>query len=189
MSSSKALESLTACYTDSENEDGDNRDETAMELESDEEELKEMSVHEGENDILPPEPAGKCVLELQEKVSKMYYKIQNEGLDLNQEIQSKKAFRNPSIYEKLIDYCGLNEFGTNYPPHIFDPFKWGKESFYDELAKVQKIEMDKREKEKKDSKTKVSTFLQIAKKSRIIRIRTKNIEFLFNFRIHSLIDS
>jgi len=158
--SSKALESLTACYTDSENEDGDNRDETAMELETSEEDVKEIAADEADNDDLPPEPSGKCAIDLQEKVSKMFYKIQNDGLDLNQEIQSKKSFRNPSIYEKLIDYCGLNEFGTNYPPQIFDPFKWGKESFYDELAKVQKIEMDKREKDKKDLKTKVSSYFK-----------------------------
>lgn len=39
--------------------------------------------------------------------------------------------------------------GTNYPPAIYDPLKWNKESYYEELAKVQKIEMDKREKERK----------------------------------------
>lgn len=39
--------------------------------------------------------------------------------------------------------------GTNYPPNIYDPLKWSKESYYDELAKVQKAEMDKREKERK----------------------------------------
>ncbi|KAJ8926992.1 hypothetical protein NQ314_020553 [Rhamnusium bicolor] len=38
---------------------------------------------------------------------------------------------------------------TNYPPSIYDPLKWSKESYYEELAKVQKIEMDKREKERK----------------------------------------
>ena len=38
---------------------------------------------------------------------------------------------------------------------MFDPHCWGKESYYDELARVQKEEMDKREKERKD-KTKVS---------------------------------
>ena len=37
---------------------------------------------------------------------------------------------------------------------LFNPLIWGKESFYDELAKSQKVEMDKREKEKKE-RTKV----------------------------------
>ena len=38
---------------------------------------------------------------------------------------------------------------------LYNPGIWGEESYYDELAKVQKIEMDKREKEKKE-RTKVS---------------------------------
>lgn len=39
--------------------------------------------------------------------------------------------------------------GTNYPPGIYDPLKWNKDSYYEELAKVQKSEMDKLEKERK----------------------------------------
>ena len=41
---------------------------------------------------------------------------------------------------------------------MFDPHCWGKESYYDELARVQKEEMDRREKERKD-KTKVSEII------------------------------
>ena len=37
---------------------------------------------------------------------------------------------------------------------LYDPSLWGEESYYDELAKAQKIEMDKREKDKKE-RTKV----------------------------------
>ncbi|EEB15663.1 SAP30-binding protein, putative [Pediculus humanus corporis] len=111
---------------------------------------------------LPPEPSGKCSPHLIEKVLKLHEKIEN-GLDMNNMIQSRKDFRNPSIYEKLIQFCGLNELGTNYPANVYDPLKWGKESFYEELAKTQKIEMDKREKEKKE-RTKVE-FISGTKKS------------------------
>lgn len=152
MSASKALQSLTACYTDSENEDEDNKDETSMDIESDSE---SKEVEEADDD-LPPEPAGKCSPEMEEKMKNFFSKIE-AGQDLNYKLQNNKAFRNPSIYEKLIEFCNVNELGTNYPPHIYDPFRWGKESFYDELAKVQKAEMDKREKEKKE-KTKVILF-------------------------------
>lgn len=98
---------------------------------------------------LPPEPVGKCPAELQEKIQRLYEKMNNNGLDMNYVIQQRKDFRNPSIYEKLIQFCGINELGTNYPPHMYDPLRWGKESFYEDLAKVQKQEMDKREKERK----------------------------------------
>lgn len=77
------------------------------------------------------------------------------GTILFQVIEQRKDFRNPSIYEKLVQFCAINELGTNYPAEIYDPLMWGKESFYEELAKVQKAEMDRREKERKE-KTKVS---------------------------------
>lgn len=114
---------------------------------------------------IPPEPAGKCPKELQDIIAKFYSRMLNEGVDMNRIIQDKKMFRNPSIYEKLIQYCDINELDTNYPPEIYDPLRWGKESYYDELAKAQKQEMDRREKEKKDKLSKIDFITGIAKKS------------------------
>lgn len=74
---------------------------------------------------LPPEPKGKCPPELQEKITHLYEKMK-DGLDMNRVIQDKKEFRNPSIYDKLIQFCDINELGTNYPPEIYDPLQWGK---------------------------------------------------------------
>lgn len=99
---------------------------------------------------LPPEPKGKCPQELQDKITNMYEKMKS-GMDMNKLIQERKEFRNPSIYEKLIQYCDIDELGTNYQPEIYDPLQWGKESFFEELAKVQKIEMEKREKDKREN--------------------------------------
>ena len=36
--------------------------------------------------------------------------------------------------------------GTNFPPELYDGHLFGKESYYDELSKSQRAEMDKREK-------------------------------------------
>lgn len=103
----------------------------------------------GDEALLPAEPRGHCSMDLQEKILKLHDKMQNAALDMNAVIQQRKDFRNPSIYEKLIQFCGINELGTNYPPSIYDPLKWNRESYYEQLAKVQKIEMDKRDKERK----------------------------------------
>ncbi|KAF3704703.1 SAP30-binding protein Transcriptional regulator protein HCNGP [Channa argus] len=54
------------------------------------------------------------------------------------------------IYEKLIQYCGIDELGTNYPKDMFDPHGWSEDSYYEALAKAQKVEMDKLEKAKKE---------------------------------------
>ncbi len=65
--------------------------------------------------MIPPEVGTKCGAELQEKFSKMYEKKMKSGLDMNLAIQRNKNFRNPSIYEKLIKYCDVDELGSNYP--------------------------------------------------------------------------
>ena len=41
---------------------------------------------------------------------------------------------------------------------LYNPTIWGKESFYDELAKAQKVDMDRREKERKE-RTKVRRWI------------------------------
>ncbi|MXQ87070.1 hypothetical protein E5288_WYG007793 [Bos mutus] len=104
---------------------------------------------------IPPEPPGRCSNHLQDKIQKLYERKIKEGMDMNYIIQRKKEFRNPSIYEKLIQFCAIDELGTNYPKDMFDPHGWSEDSYYEALAKAQKIEMDKLEKAKKE-RTKVS---------------------------------
>ncbi|NXL41309.1 S30BP protein, partial [Podilymbus podiceps] len=85
---------------------------------------------------IPPEPPGRCSNHLQDKIQKLYDRKIKEGMDMNYIIQRKKEFRNPSIYEKLIQFCSIDELGTNYPKV--------------RCTKAQKIEMDKLEKAKKE---------------------------------------
>lgn len=95
---------------------------------------------------LPPEPAGVCQPKLQALIDRLYRKKVETGYDMNSFIQNNKAFRNPSIYEKLIQFCEIDEHGTNLPKELYDGHLFGPESYYDELAKVQAAEMEKREK-------------------------------------------
>ena len=67
------------------------------------------------------------------------------GIDVNRTIQDRKDFRNPSIYKKLIDFSNLDEFGTNYPEHLYNPHEWTEEDYYDNLSKAQKKAHEKRE--------------------------------------------
>ncbi|XP_062331361.1 SAP30-binding protein isoform X2 [Osmerus eperlanus] len=105
---------------------------------------------------IPPEPPGRCSTHLQEKIQKLYERKLHGDFDTNNHIQKKKEFRNPSIYEKLIQFCSIDELGTNYPKDMFDPHGWSEDSYYEALAKAQKVEMDKLEKAKKE-RTKVRT--------------------------------
>ncbi|KAK5880755.1 hypothetical protein CesoFtcFv8_021633 [Champsocephalus esox] len=99
---------------------------------------------------IPPEPPGRCSSQLQDKIHKLYERKLQGDFDTNNHIQKKKEFRNPSIYEKLIQFCGIDELGTNYPKDMFDPHGWSEDSYYEGLAKSQKVEMDKLEKAKKE---------------------------------------
>ncbi|XP_038053286.1 SAP30-binding protein-like [Patiria miniata] len=108
---------------------------------------------------LPPEPTGRCSKHLQDKISNFYKKRFN----LNR-IQARKDLRNPSIYEKLITYLHIDEQGSNFPSDVFNPHGWDESSYYEALAKVQKEDMAKREKEKKE-RTKVEFKMGMAKKS------------------------
>ena len=52
---------------------------------------------------MPPEPPGLCSASLQESINRLWQRKKgDQNFDLNLIIQQKKAFRNPSIYEKLI---------------------------------------------------------------------------------------
>ena len=99
---------------------------------------------------LPPEPPGSCSPSLQEDINRLYQRKKETGYDMNAAIQGRKAFRNPSIYEKLIQFCNIDEHGTNFPKDLYDGHLFGPESYYDELAKAQKIDMEKREKAAKE---------------------------------------
>ncbi len=92
---------------------------------------------------LPPEPPGFCDEQIQEKVNRVMKK-KEQGFDMNYVIQSKKNFRNPSIYEKLIEHVDIDEFGTNFPKELYDGHLFGPESYYDVLAKDQRADMDRR---------------------------------------------
>ena len=39
----------------------------------------------------------------------------------------------------------ISTSGTNFPPELYDGHLFGRESFYEELAKAQKEDMDRRE--------------------------------------------
>jgi len=97
---------------------------------------------------LPPELPGRCSNALREKITAFLQKKDRLGIGFNENVQKRKDIRNPSIYEKLVQKCKLDEFGTNYPEHLFNPREWGEESYFDNLQKAQKKAYEKKEKAK-----------------------------------------
>lgn len=56
-------------------------------------------------------------------------------MQMNQVIQQHKGFKNPAIYEFLVNEYDIDEKGTNFPPEIFNPHRFNPEDFYDALGK------------------------------------------------------
>uniref|UniRef100_A0A8C2FYY1 SAP30-binding protein n=1 Tax=Cyprinus carpio TaxID=7962 RepID=A0A8C2FYY1_CYPCA len=132
-------------------EDDVSRVEEADEKPSENEDSDDDSTRNSEEE---ESDSGRTQDDVKEKIFKLYERKLHGDFDTNSHIQKKKEFRNPSIYEKLIQFCGIDELGTNYPKDMFDPHGWSEDSYYEALAKAQKVEMDKLEKAKKE-KTKI----------------------------------
>lgn len=45
-----------------------------------------------------------------------------------------KAFRNPHIYAKLVDFVEVQETGTNYPKDVWDPFDVQEDWYADRIG-------------------------------------------------------
>ncbi|VDD77529.1 unnamed protein product [Mesocestoides corti] len=100
---------------------------------------------------LPPEPKELCSMHLQNVVESTVRRMQHDiGFDPNRMIQDNKAFRNPSIYKKLISFLDIDEKGTNFSPDIFNPYRWDSNSFYDKLGEIQNREVERLEKLRKE---------------------------------------
>ena len=71
-----------------------------------------------------------------QKVRDCYFKMQHHGLDANESIKQKKSYRNPSIYQKLIDFLDIDEMGSNFPKDVFDPKKFREDKKNDYVVRV-----------------------------------------------------
>lgn len=91
---------------------------------------------------LPPSPAEKCSQEAEERF-RTYFARKAAGVDLNMTIQNRQDFKNPSMYEKLIEAAGLDELGSNFAPSVFDPHGFTKDCFYEQISAMQKEVMEK----------------------------------------------
>ncbi len=133
---------VVAMELDSENEGKPEEEEAEVEVQKSPVHLESWS----DGVRLPPDPPGRCDPRLQERIDALHRRRLETGYDMNAVIQNKKAFRNPSIYEKLIQFCGIDETGTNLPKDLHDGHLFGEESCYTELAKAQAADIEKREK-------------------------------------------
>ena len=80
--------------------------------------------------VLPEEPDGIPDPAVQAKVA-MYLQ---KGRSLVDNVHELRNFRNPTLYTKLIELHGLDEFGSNYPRDKFDRKSLDADATYDRLG-------------------------------------------------------
>ncbi|CAF0944120.1 unnamed protein product [Didymodactylos carnosus] len=99
--------------------------------------------------------------------------ITNVTIELMDTTPSKASDASPATQELSQGLIFPEDNDIKIPPEptktcsakleeLYDPHWWGKDSYYDELGKAQKLEMEKREKERKD-RTKIQYVAGIKK--------------------------
>eukprot|EP01105_Mastigella_eilhardi_P021102 TRINITY_DN507_c0_g1_i5.p1 TRINITY_DN507_c0_g1~~TRINITY_DN507_c0_g1_i5.p1 ORF type:complete len:320 (+),score=109.17 TRINITY_DN507_c0_g1_i5:31-960(+) len=83
---------------------------------------------------LPQEPTTDADKRLVAKLEK-YWTLRRQGTSINASLRQSQAFNNPDILEKLIDFVGIDEIGSNYPTDIFNPHGFEECDFYDGLVR------------------------------------------------------
>ncbi|OAC99695.1 hypothetical protein MUCCIDRAFT_113129 [Mucor lusitanicus CBS 277.49] len=90
-----------------------------------------------ENWGIPDEPDTACDAERQERISH-FLSLRASGHRLNDHLQHNKAFRNPRIYTKLVEFTEVDEIGSNFDQQEFDPHGFPADMYIDGILETQR---------------------------------------------------
>ncbi|KAL9546877.1 hypothetical protein MBANPS3_006440 [Mucor bainieri] len=90
-----------------------------------------------ENWGIPDEPDTTCDAERQERISH-FLSLRASGHRLNDHLQHNKAFRNPRIYTKLVEFTEVDEIGSNFDKQDFDPHGFPADMYIDGILETQR---------------------------------------------------
>ncbi|BGP55411.1 hypothetical protein JCM8202_003738 [Rhodotorula sphaerocarpa] len=88
---------------------------------------------------VPPISTGPCSPSVQAKLANFHNLRLSRGLHFNDSLHASKAFRNPRIYAKLVEFVDVHESGTNWDPEVWDPKANGPDASSARLAELQKL--------------------------------------------------
>lgn len=61
---------------------------------------------------------------------------------------SNRAFHNPNIAIKMLEFVGVNEHGTNFPADVYDPNDFPEDADYEAMAQEQRAKWEEANKPK-----------------------------------------
>ncbi|KAI0367719.1 HCNGP-domain-containing protein [Pilatotrama ljubarskyi] len=89
---------------------------------------------------IPPEPDTPCDEAIKAKITS-FLALKHDPHNprhFNDSLMSNRAFRNPHLYAKLVEFVDVDERTTNFPKHIWDPTDVKDEWYADRIAEAQK---------------------------------------------------
>ncbi|KAJ7449510.1 HCNGP-domain-containing protein [Mycena latifolia] len=88
---------------------------------------------------IPPATTAPCDPALQTKLATFHdLKRGTPPKHFNDSLMGSRAFRNPHLYAKLVEFVDVDERATNFPPAMWDPTAVDPAWFADRLAEKQK---------------------------------------------------
>ncbi|GAA5996322.1 hypothetical protein JCM5350_007231 [Sporobolomyces pararoseus] len=88
---------------------------------------------------IPPIPTGPCNPAVEAKLSNFNSLRQSRGLHFNDSLSSSKAFRNPRIYTKLVEFMDVDETGNCWDKSVWNPKEIGRDGTASRIAELQKL--------------------------------------------------
>ncbi|KZV76486.1 HCNGP-domain-containing protein [Peniophora sp. CONT] len=107
---------------------------------------------------IPPPSTAACDSGLEAKLAQ-FRSLKHDPVQpkhFNDALMASRAFRNPHLYAKLVEFVGADERATNIPPTVWNPADLRPEWYADQIADLQKKRNEERESAQSSSSNKRS---------------------------------
>ncbi|GAA6015098.1 hypothetical protein JCM11491_001660 [Sporobolomyces phaffii] len=88
---------------------------------------------------IPPIATGPCNPAVQAKLANFDALRRSRGLHFNDSLSSSKAFRNPRIYTKLVEFMDVDETGSCFAKDVWNSREIGRDGTSSRIAELQKL--------------------------------------------------
>ncbi|WAQ89630.1 hypothetical protein PtA15_11A320 [Puccinia triticina] len=111
----------------------------------------------------PPEPVPPAIdPELINKITR-FKALREQGIYFNDNLVQSKAYRNPNIYTKLVEFLDLRETTTNFAPSFWDPLGFPSSAYADALRQRQQSLADEKDKQRSSAAARTTIDFQHAR--------------------------
>jgi len=81
---------------------------------------------------------------LQDRIVDYIKKQDKNGITISQNLKALRAYKNPDFLQHSVEHDKVEQYGTCYPPVIFDPCNLPKEDYYERCALLKLLSQNRR---------------------------------------------